>query len=74
MSEDAVIVSAESLKHFAHEIFLRAGMSGEHAGVTAEVLVWADLRGVDSHGLNLLPHYVRQVRAGNISLASNVIT
>ena len=67
MSEDAVIVSAESLKHFAHEIFLRAGMSGEHAGVTAEVLVWADLRGVDSHGVTRIPRYVDLIEAGDMN-------
>jgi LDH2 family malate/lactate/ureidoglycolate dehydrogenase len=34
--------------------------------LVAESLVAANLRGVDSHGVHLLPHYVRQLEVGNI--------
>lgn len=37
----------------------------------AESLVEASLRGVDSHGVHLLPYYIRQFRAGNIDLAAS---
>lgn len=45
------------------EIFRAWGMTPEHARVTAERLEYADLHGVDSHGIALLPLYAR-LRAG----------
>ena len=47
----AANVMPEALKHFAAAIFARAGMSGADAKIVAEVLVWANLRGVDTHGV-----------------------
>ncbi len=36
-----------------------------------ESLVEASLRGVDSHGVHLLPYYIRQFRAGNVDLRAD---
>ena len=48
---------------------LRAwGMSGEHADTTAEMMVETDLRGVDSHGISMLPTYDREFRAGRLNM------
>src|SRR6478752_2331097 len=33
------------------------GMPEENAEITAEVLAWADLHGVDSHGISMIPRY-----------------
>ena len=33
----------------------------------AESLVAASLRGVDSHGFHLLPHYLDQIAAGDVN-------
>jgi LDH2 family malate/lactate/ureidoglycolate dehydrogenase len=33
------------------------GMPEENAEITAEVLAWADLHGVDSHGISMIPGY-----------------
>ena len=41
------------------------------ADLMAESLVAANLRGVDSHGVHLLPHYVAQLKAGNIDLETD---
>lgn len=38
----------------------------------AESLVTTSLRGVDSHGVNLFPHYVRAVKAGRINAQPNM--
>ncbi|PSR85888.1 malate/L-lactate dehydrogenase [Coniella lustricola] len=38
------------------------GVSCEDAAVVADNLVSADLRGVDSHGINRLPSYIKRVR------------
>jgi LDH2 family malate/lactate/ureidoglycolate dehydrogenase len=42
------IVGAEELKRFTKDVFVRMGMSEAHATTVAEVVVWANLRGVDS--------------------------
>ena len=48
---------------------LRAwGMSDEHAATTAEMMVETDLRGVDSHGVSMLPTYDREFRAGRLNM------
>ncbi|HET7408617.1 MAG TPA: Ldh family oxidoreductase, partial [Paracoccaceae bacterium] len=46
------------------EILRAWGMSDAHAEVTADVLVAADLMGIDSHGATLLPLYEQQIRDG----------
>ena len=48
---------------------LRAwGMSDEHARTTAGVMVETDLRGVDSHGISMLPTYDREFRSGRLNM------
>jgi LDH2 family malate/lactate/ureidoglycolate dehydrogenase len=49
-------------------IFTRLGMRDEDARTSAEVLVWADLRGVDSHGVsNMSRFYVEWLRNGFVN-------
>ena len=38
-------------------ILLAWGMPEENAEITADVLSWADLHGVDSHGISMIPGY-----------------
>ncbi len=48
---------------------LRAwGMSEAHAGITAEMMLETDLRGVDSHGISMLPAYDREFRSGRLNM------
>ena len=52
-----VPVSAEELTPFSREVLVRAGFPPQDAAIQAEVLVCADRRGVDSHGvLRILPY------------------
>lgn len=56
----AVMVITESaLRNFTQNIFLAMGCSPEHAILAADVLLLADLRGIDSHGVARLTGYVR---------------
>src|SRR5215470_17518338 len=51
------------------ESVLRAwGMSEAHAGTTAEMMLETDLRGVDSHGISMLPTYDREFRSGRLNM------
>jgi LDH2 family malate/lactate/ureidoglycolate dehydrogenase len=45
-------------------ILLAWGMPEENAEPTADILSWADLHGVDSHGMSMLPGYDRLRRNG----------
>jgi LDH2 family malate/lactate/ureidoglycolate dehydrogenase len=60
-------VEWEALQEFARAVFLRVGLPPEGAAVEAEVLVWANLRGVDSHGVLRIPWYVECVDAGQMN-------
>lgn len=64
-------LAAEYLHRLAESILVGAGMPPPKADLVAASLVSANLRGVDSHGLHLLPHYVNQLRAGNIDPATD---
>ena len=48
---------------------LRAwGMSDAHAATTADMMLETDLRGVDSHGISMLPTYDKEFRAGRLNM------
>src|SRR5262249_31522858 len=49
-------------------VFRAWGMSDAHAETTADMMVETDLRGVDSHGISMLPTYDREFRAGRINM------
>lgn len=63
----AVLTTADALRRFTRDVFVAAGMSDAHAVTVADVLVWADLRGVDSHGVTRIPMYVRLLDAGDLN-------
>jgi len=59
--------SVTYLHSFAKKIFLRLGCSDTDAELATNVLISADLRGVDSHGLARLAGYVRLYEAGRLN-------
>lgn len=62
-----IYVTADSLRHFIATIFERAGFSQEDANVSADVLLRADLRGIDSHGAARLSGYIRLIEARRLN-------
>ncbi len=62
--ETAFRVQAETLADFCVRVFQKMGVQKEDARITADVLVMADLRGIDSHGVARLRRYVDGLRAG----------
>jgi L-2-hydroxycarboxylate dehydrogenase (NAD+) len=51
--------SFEELKNFAENVFRKIGCSDDDAVLASRVLLSADLRGIDSHGIARLSGYVR---------------
>jgi LDH2 family malate/lactate/ureidoglycolate dehydrogenase len=49
-------------------ILLAWGMPEENAEATADILSWADLHGVDSHGISMIPGYDRARRSGRANM------
>jgi len=54
-----MVVMPARLRAFANDIFLSMGCGDKHASLAADVLLSADLRGIDSHGVARLKGYVR---------------
>ena len=67
MTGEAHVFSAERLELWVAKIFQAEGLSEEHAQTVAQALVWAELRGMDTHGVLRVPHYVRFIRAGDLN-------
>lgn len=67
-----VRVQAKTLTNFCVRVFQKLGVPENDARTTAEVLVIADLRGIDSHGVARLRRYVDGLRTG-IMVAKPVI-
>ena len=66
--QDEVRIPESSLRETVTAIFEKMGVSREDAATGADVLVTADLRGVESHGVsNKLRDYVRQYGEGTLS-------
>lgn len=66
------IFELEHLYRFAFEVFTHIGCSETHARTAAEVLLAADLRGIDSHGIARLTGYVRLWEAGRINATPDI--
>src|SRR5471032_166764 len=60
----AVVETAEA---FGRHLLIAHGLSEQDAAIMAACLVRADLRGVDTHGLQFLPQYLDRVRRGLVN-------
>ncbi len=72
MASKDVRVAWDALKQFSREVFARVGFIPEGAEAQADVLVWANLRGVDSHGVLRIPWYVQLVDKGQMKPKPNI--
>ena len=61
-----ILFRPEDLQRYAAALLAAGGFGRKQAEQTAEVLVWANARGVDSHGVLRIPRYVEMVEAGTI--------
>ena len=72
MAASDIRVDSGDLKRFATEVLTRAGVPPEDAETEAEVLLWANLRGVDSHGVLRIPRYVANLDNGIMNPTPNI--
>ncbi len=64
MSDTYVRVEHGDLRRFCREVFETLGLTPEDALISAEVLVAADLRGIESHGVGRLWRYRNGLKTG----------
>ena len=64
MSSTPVRVAVNDLESFCRSIFGATGFSAEDARTQTDVLLWANLRGIDSHGIMRIPRYVTWLDSG----------
>jgi L-2-hydroxycarboxylate dehydrogenase (NAD+) len=62
----------DKLWQFAHDIFIKIGCPKQQARLATDVLLSADLRGIDSHGLARLSGYVRLWDAKRVNSQPNI--
>ena len=57
-------VTADNARRFTEQVLIGNGVDPENASIVAKCLVAADLRGIDTHGINRLPSYMARIRQG----------
>ncbi|MGD0627298.1 MAG: Ldh family oxidoreductase [Thermodesulfobacteriota bacterium] len=64
MSTEFKVVRSQPLAEFCQKVFEKMGIAFQDASTTSEVLVLADLRGIDSHGVARLRRYYTGLKNG----------
>lgn len=64
---DTILISTSDLRDFAAAIFVAAGVPGPLARDWADPLVWADARGIESHGVLRIPQYLGMLERQEIN-------
>jgi L-2-hydroxycarboxylate dehydrogenase (NAD+) len=65
-------VQSKPLIDFCIRVFRKLGVQEEDARITADVLVTADLRGIESHGVARVRRYVDGIRKGTMLVNATV--
>jgi LDH2 family malate/lactate/ureidoglycolate dehydrogenase len=66
------IVSAEVLSDQLAKVLRAWGMSEDHVAITVEIMLYADLRGIDTHGISMLPAYQVWQAEGRITVTPEI--
>jgi len=61
-----ILFRSEDLTAYAEALLSAGGFRADHAKRTADVLIWANARGTDSHGILRIPRYLEMIELGII--------
>jgi ureidoglycolate dehydrogenase (NAD+) len=61
-----ILVTDRELHRFIRDVLMSLGASEADAGIVADGLVWANLRGGDGHGVSRLSRYIGIIKRGEI--------
>lgn len=73
MAKTPRLVNANELKQFLVNLLSTVGISTQNAKSMADVFIWANLRGVDSHGVARIPRYIELFESGEANKAPNMV-
>lgn len=62
--EETRLYPINKVLQFTREVFEKVGVPNEDAEVCADVLLTADIRGIESHGVSRLKTYIDRIRSG----------
>ncbi|RSL57480.1 hypothetical protein CEP54_008236 [Fusarium duplospermum] len=66
-------VAASEARRLVQDILKGNGVPEENAAIIARCLVAADLRGVDTHGMNRIPSYMERIRQGVLNASAQPV-
>ncbi len=72
MAEEAKRIAFDKLKKFCQQAYMKVGVPAEEAEIVADLLVRADLRGVETHGVTRLPIYIQRLQKGYVRKVSQI--
>lgn len=59
-------------KTFVKKAFLAAGANEEKSSIMADTMIWASMRGIDSHGLTRVAVYLKRIETGIVDKDAEV--
>lgn len=65
-------INHTDLEKYVQAIFQKAGLQDEHSATVARHLVYANLRGVDSHGITRVKNYTDRLEQGVVNREHNM--
>ena len=68
------LISFADLKSFCKQVYQRVGVPDDEADIVADLLVRADLRGVETHGVTRLPIYIQRLQRGYVRAECKMTT
>ncbi|KAK2747084.1 hypothetical protein FQN57_002339 [Myotisia sp. PD_48] len=63
-TQKTLLVTASAARKFIQDVLERNKVPSSNASIVARCLVDADLRGIDTHGINRIPSYMERIRQG----------
>lgn len=70
--EEYIKIKVDILRDFTVKVFQRLGVPVEDAGISADILINADQRGIGSHGIQRLRRYVIELQTGSTKPTTNI--
>src|SRR5262252_8524581 len=64
MTAHGTTIQESKLKDFCNRVWMKLGVPERDSKITTDVLVLADLRGIESHGVARLPRYYTDLKNG----------
>lgn len=61
------VITASALTEFSQNLLVAGGFAADDARQMARLLIWANLRGTDSHGVLRIPRYIEMLGQGSVS-------